>query len=473
MSSIEDFAQMDKDGIVLMFRSMNRPGGLNANGDRNPGLKVSAQAQINFADMCYFLEHQTNRVDRVATHAMVTLVAVRKLKTQRQQEDAHENPTVIPVVDFKNWPKAMESLAQYIRGHRGVLKGPLSYVTRRDLFPMNAVTDPGYNTAGSKYNDHDDEIIAWQRIVDASAATLSLKVHEKDGPFTDNFLLDRTRVFELLSSILCETDAWTVIKPFRIKRDGRGAWLMLWDHYLGENNVDHMAMEAEKALTTCTYKGESRNWNFEKYSISHLKNHGILEGLEMYGYKGIDKRSKVRYLTDGIKTKALDAVKTRIMLDSTLKSDFDGCVTLFKDFIRSDDYQGERNISAVDSGDTKKATIEDDRYIPKEEWSQMSSEQRAKIVKARADRRAKSGGKGGGKRDDKTPTRGKKRTSKIAKMVKKAVDRKVAAIMAKTKTTDDDSGADDEPEETLEKMNDLLDGHRMRQGQPKKKKSGN
>ena len=71
-------------------------------------------------------------------------------------------------------------------------------------------------------------------------------------------------------------------------------------------------MEAEKALTTLNYRGESRTWNFEKYSICHLKNQGILDGLKMYGYKGIDKRSKVCYLTDEIKTKALDAVKMRI-----------------------------------------------------------------------------------------------------------------------------------------------------------------
>ena len=55
-------------------------------------------------------------------------------------------------------------------------------------------------------------------------------------------------------------------------------------------------------------------------------NYGILKELKMYVYKGIDERSMGCYLMDGIKikTKALDAAKTRIMSDSTLKSDFDG-----------------------------------------------------------------------------------------------------------------------------------------------------
>jgi hypothetical protein len=199
MSLIEDFAKMDKEGLTMMFKLLNYPGGFNAQGNCNVGLKIYAQAQINFADMCFFLDHQTNCIDCGVTCAMVTLVAVMKMKTRRQKEDAHKNPTVIPVTDSKNWPTSMELLLldQYIRGHWGVKGGPLSYVTCLDLFPPTVSADPGFNTAGSKYNNHNYEIIARQRIVNASTATLSVRVHKKDGMFTDSFLLDRTRVFKM------------------------------------------------------------------------------------------------------------------------------------------------------------------------------------------------------------------------------------------------------------------------------------
>jgi hypothetical protein len=59
-----------------------------------------------------------------------------------------------------------------------------------------------------------------------------------------------------------------------------------------------------------------------------------MEGLVKHEYTGIDPRSKVRYLLDGIKTDKLDSVEARIMSDATLQNDFDACVTLYKDFIK-------------------------------------------------------------------------------------------------------------------------------------------
>ena len=43
--TLDNFAQMDKDGIKMLFYSLARPGGTDAAGNRNPGTKVSAQAQ--------------------------------------------------------------------------------------------------------------------------------------------------------------------------------------------------------------------------------------------------------------------------------------------------------------------------------------------------------------------------------------------------------------------------------------------
>ena len=65
----------------------------------------------------------------------------------------------------------------------------------------------------------------------------------------------------------------------------------------------------------------------------HLKAHSILESLVEYDYVGIDKRSKVRHLMDSVKTKTLDATKAQIMANANLRTDFNACVTLFKDFI--------------------------------------------------------------------------------------------------------------------------------------------
>ena len=62
--------------------------------------------------------------------------------------------------------------------------------------------------------------------------------------------------------------------------------------------------------------------------------HNILEILKDYGYTVIDHQPKVRYLGKSIKTTDIDLVKTRIMSYESLRQDFYGCVTLYKDFVK-------------------------------------------------------------------------------------------------------------------------------------------
>jgi len=83
-----------------------------------------------------------------------------------------------------------------------------------------------------------------------------------------------------------------------------------------------MASRAERKLRDSTYHGERRNWNFEKYVTTHKEQHHVLLSLETHGYKGIDERSKVRYLNDGIKTSRLDTVKATILSSSEYRSNF-------------------------------------------------------------------------------------------------------------------------------------------------------
>ena len=125
----------------------------------------------------------------------------------------------------------------------------------------------------------------------------------------------------------------------------------LMNHYLDENNVDNMSSRAEAKLKDTSYSGEKRRRNFENYVKTHVDQHAILTGLVKHGYSGIDDRSKVRHLMDGIKTKVLDSVKTQIMGSAALRNDFDACVNLYKDFIDQSYDLGVRdaNISSFQS----------------------------------------------------------------------------------------------------------------------------
>ena len=84
-----------------------------------------------------------------------------------------------------------------------------------------------------------------------------------------------------------------------------------------------------------------------------------------FGYNGIDKRSKVRHLRDSIKMKTLDAAKAQIMANANLRTDFNACVTLFKDFIAQERSANgnERQVAALNvTGGS--GSNPNDRYVP-------------------------------------------------------------------------------------------------------------
>jgi hypothetical protein len=59
--------------------------------------------------------------------------------------------------------------------------------------------------------------------------------------------------------------------------------MLFWDHFLGPNNVDNMASEAEAKLGSVSYTGERKKWTWEKYVQIHAESHAVLNGLTDYG----------------------------------------------------------------------------------------------------------------------------------------------------------------------------------------------
>ena len=101
---------------------------------------------------------------------------------------------------------------------------------------------------------------------------------------------------------------------------------------------------------------------------------------------GIDPRSKIRFLLDGIKTNKFDTVKTRIMSDEKLRSDFDACITLYQDYyirqtLKSKVSVNTVNISEVKTHGTKrKAGAIEDRYYTKDEYNELTPDQKKELA---------------------------------------------------------------------------------------------
>ena len=392
LSTEDDFLQLGDKDIETLCRVIRRPGGVTPAGTLNQGMQVSAMAETNLKRMVFQMTH-TVRVSRAVVFQDISLVSVRALSAQAEMEASHKDPTALPVMDPKNWTKNFEAIDEYFRGTRGQKKHPLKYVFRDLLVPPLAAVDPQTGVVGSTHFSHDDEMIVRGPILLAGAVVGPDA--ETLGPFASSFLVDRAEVWEKLAEILLPHDAFTVIKAAKKTRNGRLAYQLLFRHYLGPNNVGNMAGEAEQVLATAQYKGETRMWNFEKYALTHLRQHLILEALVIHGYTGIDAGSKVRYLLNGIKCASLDAVRTRIMSDEDLSQDFARCVTLFKDFVKQSAQvnRAQLGIAAMTVTPGGEQTKGEDRWYSIDEWRALPEDEQATIRVARAARKKKGGGK--------------------------------------------------------------------------------
>ena len=295
------------------------------------------------------------------------------------------------IVSFEMWwdcPKVGTLLSEYLGKHLGATGIPLAYVVRRDRVDENVIIDPAGEYSGAK-----QEMINRAPHVDAMGIALP------------TYLADRLKVWELLSDLCRDHDCWSYIKPAQRTNNGRVAFWKLYNHYLGPNNVDNRASASERLLQTTIYKNENKRWNFEKYVRVHVDQHAILTNLKDYGYSGIDERSKVRHLLEGIKSFSFDSVKATILSSTVLRNDFDGCVSLYTDFISQMQSvaPSELNISATRTDGNDDDGIIEDRYYDKQEYRKLTDEQkdylretrktRGHVANARPNKRAKTSDK--------------------------------------------------------------------------------
>ncbi|KAI2512366.1 hypothetical protein MHU86_2028 [Fragilaria crotonensis] len=434
IATLEEIRLLSDDEIESLCKVIRRPGGTipppagaaaGAAQVQNPGVQVNLRAELNLKLLSFYLRHQV-RVSRTVAVASVTLDNIRSIRELREFESTYKNPDDLPTINPKDWPKTMEAIDEYLRSVLGERKIPLAYVIRKneDIAP-DTETFPTVQ----------DEMIG-------RAPHFSINAEGVRVP-DPVYLVNREKVWDIVSRITRKEAAWTYVKPAQKTRDGRLAYQGIYAHYLGPQHVDNMATMAEDKLKNTVYNGKQRRWDFEKYVNVHKQQHSVLEGLTEHGHVGIDPRSKVRYLLDGIKTDKFDAVKTRIMSEERLRSDFDGCVTLYQDYIRQTSKTKSNptvNISAMKTGGKRKFDTVEDRYYTKDEYASLTPEQKKDL----ASKRLKRGHKPGAKDSKVTKGKGGDNNRKPKEVIKnlRAVNRQMSQLakqMKKTSVADDDS----------------------------------
>ena len=112
-------------------------------GVSNPRVALAAMDEANLQGMLYYTQIFT-MIGRMCTHPYVELSKVRAMYHQREMEEFHKDPEVIPTVDPRYWPKTLETVEEYIIVFRGVDRQPLSNGFRSDLIAPVATNYPTY-----------------------------------------------------------------------------------------------------------------------------------------------------------------------------------------------------------------------------------------------------------------------------------------------------------------------------------------
>ena len=144
-------------------------------------------------------------------------------------------------------------MEEYIRGFLVKYVQPLSYLLRDDLIAPVSASDPMYLSNGSKYFTHYDEMVAHGSIPGGSEALGSDP--EVAVPFTDSFIADRALIWYKMVVIFQGSDAWTYLKSSKKHLDVRMGYKLIYNHYPGPSNIDHVATGVEKKLSQFTYTG--------------------------------------------------------------------------------------------------------------------------------------------------------------------------------------------------------------------------
>ena len=208
------------------------------------------------------------------------------------------------------------------------------------------------------------------------------------------FVTDNKMIFDKLAELTRDHECWSHFKPHSRPQNGRAGYMVFKNHYVGPNNIDNMVATAEHKLINATYRGEGRHWDFERYATLHKEQHTIHERLKEYGYAGMDEGSKTSHLLAGIKTTALDSVKTQILCNAELRQDFAKGVVLFKDYIMQTKVNKpqELNISSTTTKTENEQKMRkpqgrvEDRYNTIQEYEALSNEPKKELKDVRSNR---------------------------------------------------------------------------------------
>lgn len=209
--------------------------------------------------------------------------------TDAKRDDKLFYPSKFNPKKYISWARSFEN---YLDALKGKSKVPLSYIIRAED------VDP---------DDAEDEYqkLIWSAPHDGYA-----------------FEEDNREVYRIYKDVMVDTDGWTWFNRAR-EGDGRGAHLLIMNHYRGDAETARRAAEAEAQLERLHYKNEAA-FPFEKYVTRLNECFELLEDND----QALAEAQKVKRLLKGMTSTNQEVIALKAVVRSTHPTDFNAASTL-------------------------------------------------------------------------------------------------------------------------------------------------
>jgi hypothetical protein len=217
-----------------------------------------------------------NRVSCKIDLETMTKKDIIALSQQRQMELSFKNKTNgYAKATFKDLAKTFDVAIEQLELCCRVTGVQLAYVPHENLIPRNKDDDPLQD-----YPSLDAKAIALASIIEddiafpgQSAAVIALL--EENGPFCDTFRISMVRVWNILYEMFGKMPAWLHAAPTKKEKNSCKLYHLLFAHYLGREDVNHLANKMGARLTSLIYREEQMNWDWSQYTDAHIEQHNI------------------------------------------------------------------------------------------------------------------------------------------------------------------------------------------------------
>lgn len=367
-SNMQEFSALSEDDITYFVKAVNKlpaPAG----GER-PSIPFASikklKAMRKWTIECRWLGIPVQHPD-------FTVPELNRMITRMDFEDqlAVNQPEAPKLPDkFTSFGTKWRAFSEGFKGHCAVVRGcmniPLSYVYRDHVVPTQEMVDAEYATS-------DERLMALVRLTG------------------NTYREDNHRVWDILRPLVYGTAAWDYVKTYDTTKNGRTAFRVLEARGEGDAAVDARRTKAEEIIRKSQYTGKSRRFTLQSY-INLLQ--GAFTDMEECG-EAYSERKKVDTLVKGLIPERLATARTTIIANAAYRNDFQAAYSFletmeqFQPTINSGRDGFDRNISQVGQGNGNDTV--DTSFRSKEQWLELSKEERAKIQSARDKKKTKTG----------------------------------------------------------------------------------